>query len=99
MRSIAEQVAATAQVKEKETVLEEEPVQPLKEEPQIEPVQKKQINQKNIKWKPTWEVVCKNRGKSFTSRSEKAKTCSGKCGSAYSRKKKNRKIKFVYFSM
>lgn len=81
----AVQVAVSAPVKATEILLEEEPVQPSKGETQTEPVKK---SQKTREPKPTREVVCKNCGKTFTSRSEKAETCSGRCRSAYNRKLK-----------
>lgn len=81
--SRAEQGASTASVKVTEIVLEEEPAQPMTEEPRPIPVQKKP---KSVKTKPAKEIQCLNCGQKFSAQRATRKFCSGKCKAAYYRK-------------
>ena len=80
-RSRAEQVAPSVPPMAKEIVFDEEHVQPPQELPQLKP-------KKIRKLKPEREVVCAQCGKKFLATSKKAKTCSDKCRTAYSREQK-----------
>lgn len=81
------QVATIAPLAAKEIEVEE-PAQPMTEVTRLASVKK---TQKKVRTKAEREVVCVQCGKKFLATSKKAKTCSDKCRTAYSREQKKLK--------